>query len=201
VAGREYEVDCIVWATGFEVGTDFVSRCGFDLIGRDGLRLSEHWADGMRTLHGIHVHGFPNAFIVQLSQGANHIANVPHNMSEAGATIAAVVGAAVERGCRTVEATAEAEEAWLQRLHAGSPTRLLGGGDGDAGGDGEGGAGRSLYVPGSAECTPGYYNNEGQPATAAQRANVLGFPGGPLAFFSYIDAWRSTGDFAGLEMA
>jgi cyclohexanone monooxygenase len=195
VAGREYEVDCIVWATGFEVGTDFVSRCGFDLIGRDGLRLSEHWADGMRTLHGIHVHGFPNAFIVQLSQGANHIANVPHNMSEAGATIAAVVGAAVERGCRTVEATAEAEEAWLERLRAGSPSALLG--DGDGSGDGR----RSLYVPGSAECTPGYYNNEGQPATAAQRASVLGFPGGPLAFFSYIDAWRTAGDFAGLEMA
>jgi len=194
VAGREYEVDCIVWATGFEVGTDFVSRCGFDLIGRDGVRLSEHWADGMRTLHGLHVHGFPNAFIVQLSQGANHIANVPHNMSEAAATVAAVVGAALDRDCRTVEATAEAEEAWLERLRAGAPARMLG-----ADGDDEGSR-RSLYVPGSAECTPGYYNNEGQPATPAQRANVLGFPGGPLAFFHYIEGWRTSGDFAGLEM-
>jgi len=193
VAGREYPVDCIVWATGFEVGTDFASRCGFDLIGRDGRRLSEHWAAGMRTLHGIHVCGFPNAFIVQLSQGANHIANVPHNMSEAGATIAAVVDAVLGRGCRTVEPTALAEEAWLARLHAGSRSRLLGGGD-------EGEGERSLYVPGSAECTPGYYNNEGQPTTAAQRASVLGFPGGPLAFFSYIEEWRSSGDFEGLEL-
>lgn len=138
------------------------------------------------------MHGFANAFVVQLSQGANHVANVPHNMSEAGATIAAVVGAAVERGCRTVEATVEAEESWLERMRAGSPSALLGGGDGDGDGDRSGDGRRSLYVPGSAECTPGYYNNEGQPATPAQRANVLGFPGGPLAFYSYIDAWSSS---------
>jgi len=186
--GREYEVDCIVWATGFEVGTDFTSRAGFDLVGRGGVRLSDYWADGMRTLHGIHVHSFPNAFIVQLTQGSNHIANVPHNMSETGATIGAVVGHAVANGHATVEVTAEAEEAWIQRLLGGGlPLGGLGGG------------GRSLNIPGSLECTPGYYNNEGRPATAAQRYNFLGFPGGPLAFFQYIDRWRRSGDFDGLE--
>ncbi len=67
----EYEVDCIIYASGFEVGTD-LRRAGpaSTLTGRDGVRLSEHWADGMRTLHGIHVHGFPNVFLVQLAQGA-----------------------------------------------------------------------------------------------------------------------------------
>jgi cation diffusion facilitator CzcD-associated flavoprotein CzcO len=189
VGGRELEVDCIVWATGFEVGTDFVSRSGFDPVGRDGLRLSEHWADGMRTLHGIHVHGFPNLFIVQLTQGSNHIANVPHNMSETGTTVGAVIGHAVATGCATVEVTAEAEEAWLERLLGGGMP--LGG---------LGGSGRSLQIPGSLECTPGYYNNEGNPPTAAQRYNFLGFPGGPLAFFQYIDRWRSSGDFEGLEL-
>jgi len=186
--GREYEVDCIVWATGFEVGTDFTSRAGFDPVGRGGVRLSEHWADGMRTLHGIHVHGFPNAFIVQLTQGSNHIANVPHNMAETGTTIGAVVGHAVANGYATVEVTAEAEEAWIQRLLGGGLP--LGG---------LGGSGRSLHIPGSLECTPGYYNNEGRPPTAAQRYNFLGFPGGPLAFFQYIDRWRRAGDFEGLE--
>ena len=48
------------------------------------------------------------------------------------------------------------------------------------------------------ECTPGYYNNEGRAPTAAQRYNFLGFPGGPLAFFQYIDRWRTSGDFEGL---
>ncbi|MFP5579563.1 MAG: flavin-containing monooxygenase [Acidimicrobiia bacterium] len=189
--GREYEVDCIVWATGFEVGTDLVSRSGFDPIGRGGTRLSDHWADGMRTLHGIHTHGFPNLFLVQLAQGANHIANVPHNMSEAGATIAAVVGHAVERGSRTVEVSPEAEQAWVARLLDGA-SPLRGGGSGDGGR-------RELLLPGSSECTPGYYNNEGQPASAAQRSSVLGFPGGPLAFFTFIDGWRRSGAFDGLD--
>ncbi len=53
------------------------------------LKLSEAWADGMRSKHGIHVHGFPNAFFVQPTQGANLISNVPHNLTEAGQTIAA----------------------------------------------------------------------------------------------------------------
>lgn len=187
VAGHEYAVDCIVWATGFEVGTGFTSRAGFDLVGREGLRLSDHWADGMRTMHGIHVHGFPNAFIVQLTQGSNHIANVPHNMTETATTIGAIVGHAVDLGHSVVEVTAAAEEAWIERLlGGGSPMGGLAGG-------------RPLNVPGSLECTPGYYNNEGRAPTAAQRYNFLGFPGGPLAFFDYIERWRSSGDFAGLE--
>ena len=66
------------------------SRAGYDLTGRDGVRLSEHWADGMRSKHGIHVHGFPNAFLVQPTQGANLISNIPHNLTEAGRTIATV---------------------------------------------------------------------------------------------------------------
>jgi cyclohexanone monooxygenase len=189
VGGQEIEVDCIVWATGFEVGTDFVSRSGFDPVGRGGVRLSDHWSDGMRTMHGIHVHGFPNLFIVQLTQGSNHIANVPHNMSETGTTIGAVIGHAVATGCSTVEVTAEAEAAWIERLLGGGlPMGGLGGGE------------RALQIPGSLECTPGYYNNEGKPPTAVQRYNFLGFPGGPLAFFQYIDRWRSSGEFEGLEI-
>jgi cation diffusion facilitator CzcD-associated flavoprotein CzcO len=189
VAGREYEVDCIVWATGFEVGTDHAARAGFDPVGRDGVRLSEWWSDGMRTLHGIHVHGFPNAFIVQLTQGSNHIANVPHNMTESGTTIAAVVAEAIASESRTVEVTAAAEDAWIQRLLGGGSTLR----------DLAASSTRSLQFPGSPSCTPGYYNNEGLPPSAAQRFNFLGFPGGPLAFFRYIEDWRTSGDFTGLE--
>jgi cation diffusion facilitator CzcD-associated flavoprotein CzcO len=190
VQGHQYEVDCIVWATGFEVGTDFIARSGFDPVGRDGVRLSDYWGDGMRTLHGIHVHGFPNAFVVQLTQGSNHIANVPHNMTETATTIGAVVGHAEANGYTAVEVTAEAEGAWIERLLSGqSLMRDLA--------DGE--RGRSLNFPGSLECTPGYYNNEGREPTDAQRYSFLGFPGGPLAFFQYIESWRTSGDFDGLE--
>ena len=51
------------------------------------------------------------------------------------------------------------------------------------------------------DCTPGYYNNEGQLATAAQRRNFLGFPDGPMAYFAYVDDWRSSGEFEGLSYA
>ena len=175
VAGVEYPVDCIIYASGFEVGTAFTRRTGFDLTGRDGVKLSEHWADGMRTKHGIHVHGFPNAFIVQPTQGANLISNVPHNLTEAGKTIAMVIRHALDAGANEVEVTREAESAWIELLLTG-PGRMIG----------------------SPDCTPGYYNNEGQaPGPAARLA--VGHPGGAMAYFKYIDEWRNSGEFEGLE--
>jgi cyclohexanone monooxygenase len=172
--GREYEVDCIIYASGFEVGTEYKRRAGFDLVGRDGLTLSEAWADGMRTKHGIHVHGFPNAFFVQPTQGANLISNVPHNLTEAGRTIAAIVRHAQDQGAREVEVTKAAEEAWVALLLTGM--------------------GRMI---GSPDCTPGYYNNEGQdPGPAARLA--VGYPAGAAAYFKYIDGWRTSGEFEGL---
>ncbi|RVX46135.1 cyclohexanone monooxygenase [Nonomuraea polychroma] len=174
-AGREHEVDCVIYASGFEVGTDFTRRAGYDLTGRDGVRLSERWADGMRTMHGIHVHGFPNAFLVQHSQGANLLSNIPHNLVEAGRTIAMIVGHALDHGFAEVEVTKEAEDAWIELLLSG-PGTLLGGPD----------------------CTPGYYNNEGQDLGLRGWLNV-GYPQGASAYFAYIDRWRSSNTFDGLE--
>ena len=174
--GREYEVDCIVFASGFEVGTDYTRRAGYDLTGRDGRRLSEHWADGMRSKHGIHVHGFPNAFLVQPTQGANLISNVPHNLTEAGRTIATVVAHALAHGRQRVEVTQEAEQAWVDLLLT-HPGMLIS----------------------SPDCTPGYYNNEGQDAGRKAKLNV-GYPAGASAYFAYLKAWRESGDFDGLEL-
>ena len=176
-AGVEYEVDCIVYASGFEFGiggAEYHRRAGFDPTGRGGLKLSQAWADGMKTLHGIHVHGFPNAFFVQVAQGANLITNIPHNFTEAGQTIAMVVRHALDRGRREIEVTPEAQEAWVARLLTGMGTLI-----------------------GSPDCTPGYYNNEGQDPGPAARLNV-GYPAGPSAYFKYIDAWRNSGMFEGL---
>jgi cyclohexanone monooxygenase len=175
VAGVEYPVDCIIYASGFEVGTDHTHRAGFDVTGRDGVKLSEYWGDGMRTKHGVHVHGFPNAFIVGLAQGANLISNVPHNLTEAGKTIAMIIRHAVEGGHHKVEVTKEAEDAWIELLLSGNGPMLA-----------------------SPDCTPGYYNNEGQP-TGKGREMFVGYPAGAMAYFQYLDAWRSTGDFDGLE--
>jgi len=177
VAGREYEVDCIIYASGFEVGTSYTRRAGYDPAGVDGLRLSEHWAEGMRTLHGIHVHGFPNLFIVQPTQGANLISNVPHNLTDAARTISTVVAHALDAGTTRVEVTAEAEQAWLDVLLSGGGSMLS-----------------------SPDCTPGYYNNEGQQGGAGH-ALFVGYPAGAMAFFALIDEWRQTGQFEGLSFA
>ena len=119
VAGVEYPVDCIIYASGFEVGTEYKRRAGFDLTGRDGLKLSQAWAEGMKSKHGIHVHGFPNAFFVQPTQGANLISNVPHNLTDGGQTIATVVRHALDGGYRQVEVTQEAQDAWVALLLTG----------------------------------------------------------------------------------
>ena len=110
VNGQGYAVDCIIYASGFEVGSPWTERAGYDLTGRDNELLSQHWADGMRTLHGMHVHGFPNAFVVQPNQGANLISNVPHNLVEAGRTIAMTIRHAVANGINDIGVTKEAED-------------------------------------------------------------------------------------------
>ena len=175
VAGKEYPLDCIIYASGFEVGTAYRRRSGFDLSGRAGVKLSDHWACGMRTKHGIHVHGFPNAFFVQPTQGANLISNVPHNLTESAKTIAMVVGHALENGFGEVEVTGKAEDSWVELLLTGH--------------------GRMIGAP---DCTPGYYNNEGREPGAAAKLNV-GHPAGAMAYFKYIEGWRNTGKFEGLQ--
>ncbi len=181
VAGHEYEVDCIVFASGFEVGTPFADRAGYDPVGRDGVRLSQHWADGMRTLHGMQVRGFPNMFITQLGHGANLVSNVPHNFTETSEAVAAVVKHTLEMGSTRVEPSADAEAAWMQTVESSAATAF------------------GIEI-GSADCTPGYYNNEGQPGTGFAADLAKGHPGGPMAFFAHLRSWRSKG-FEGLEFA
>ena len=175
VNGEHFQLDCLIYASGFEVGTPHTERTGFDLEGVGGVRLSEHWKDGMRTLHGTHVHGFPNAFIVQPTQGANLISNVPHNLTESGRTIAMVVKHALDQGHQTVGVSQEVEQAWIDLLLTG-PGRMIG----------------------SQECTPGYYNNEGQEPGPAARFSV-GYPQGASAYFKYLKDWRESGEFEGLR--
>ena len=67
--GVEYPADCIVFATGFEVGTEFTRKTNLEIRGRDGMTLSSHWAEDYQTLHGITSKGFPNLFFMGPNQG------------------------------------------------------------------------------------------------------------------------------------
>jgi len=175
VDGVEYEVDCIIYSTGFEVGTSYTRRSGYDVIGREEKSLSDHWRDGTRSLHGMGSHGFPNVFIMNTSQGG-FTANFPHLLDESAVHQAHIIAYALAQGYHTVEVTATAEKEWIDTIvgFKGGPLGGLGG----------------------ADCTPGYYNNEGQPNPNAQQSAPYG--GGSIRFFELLKEWREDGNFEGL---
>lgn len=173
--GVEYEVDCIVFATGFEVGTDYTRRCGYEIVGRSGETLSGKWADGARTFHGMHVHGFPNSFQMGHTQ-TGFTANYPHALNEQSRHIAYVIGECLKGNHKIVEASKEAEDQWVETIIqlARMNEKFL------------------------ADCTPGYYNNEGKPSERSlQNAN---YGAGSPAFFELLEEWRAEGLMNGLEL-
>ena len=176
VNGREYEVDCLIFATGFEVGTSFTRRAGYDIVGRNGQTLSQHWADGLRTLHGLTTHGFPNCFFLGFTQTAITI-SVPQALNEQARHVTHMVTEAKARAAQVLEPTAAAENAYVQEVR--SLARL----------------GQRFYT----ECTPGYYNSEG--ATGNRNGFFSDMYGaGPLRFFEVLEEWRANGKLDGLEL-
>jgi cyclohexanone monooxygenase len=177
VNGKHYEVDCIIYASGFEFGANFQLKTGFDLKGRGGKMLSDHWRTGLRTLHGIQVHGFPNFFAVQMNQAANYALNIPHNIVDHARTIAHVVRHAEAAGFAEVEPTPEAEDSWVNLILTTGPSLIA-----------------------SPDCTPGFWNNEGQ-GWSKEFRQAQGHPDGPEGFFRHIEAWRNNDAFAGLQFS
>jgi cyclohexanone monooxygenase len=175
VEGREYELDCLIYATGFEVGTDYTRRSGYQVYGRDGLTLSEKWAEGAATLHGLYTRGFPNCFIISNTQ-SGFSANFPHMMNEQAKHLGYVLGRCHAEGISAVEAGQDAEEAWIKTIEN---LALM----------------REQFL---SECTPGYYNNEGNVQALARRNGSYG--AGPVAFVKVLEAWREEGSMQGLEV-
>jgi len=173
--GEEFEVDCLIYATGFEVGTSYTRRAGFEIYGRDGQTLTDKWKDGVSTLHGMHSRGFPNCFIVGNSQ-AGFTANYPHMLNEQSKHLAYITKQAIDRQARVVEVTEQAEENWVQEVIKAAVFNRR-------------------YLE---ECTPGYYNNEGQPSDRAIRNGSYG--AGSIAFIKLLEDWRAKGDLPGLEL-
>lgn len=173
VDGTEYPLDCLIFATGFEVGTDYTRRTGFEVIGRDGRTLSGTWSDGVRTLHGLHVNGFPNCFIASIAQSGFTV-NFPYLIDTQSRHIAWVIAWALKRDITEVEASAEAEDSWVRDVVA-----------------------RSVVIAGRREaCTPGYYNREGQPSDRLNQDSF--FFGSPTEYADLLAAWRDAGTLEGL---
>ncbi len=174
--GTEYPLDCIVFGTGFEVGTGYSRRCGFETYGRGGESLTEHWADGARTMHGLHLHGFPNCFQMGHVQ-SGFTANYPHALNEQAKHISYIIGQCQKGNHKVVEATAEAEQAWVDTI-----VQLA-----------------RVNENFLADCTPGYYNNEGKPGERSRQDTNFGL--GPVAFFKVLEDWREEGSLEGLSLS
>ena len=175
VDGVEYELDCLIFATGFEVGTSYARRAGFEVEGRDGRTLTDKWSEGVSTLHGMHSRGFPNCFIMSNAQSGFTV-NFPHMINEQAKHIAYILKTCAARGVTVVESSEAAEQAWVQEIVDSALQR----------------------AKFAEECTPGYYNNEGQPSALAARNGSYGK--GSIAFVKVLEAWREADALEGLEL-
>ncbi len=174
--GIEYEVDCIIFASGFEVTSDLERRWGINQVeGRNGQSIYDHWRDGPLTMNGTMTHGFPNQFYIGYIQGATN-ASVTLQFGEQGRHIAHVIAQAMNRGAKVVEPTKEAMEAYVNRFH-------------------EIEIDQSGFLD---QCTPSYFNNEGEKNArwALFRSWGLGWDN----FEEMLADWRSKGDLEGLDV-
>jgi cation diffusion facilitator CzcD-associated flavoprotein CzcO len=172
VDGVEYEVDCLIFATGFEVGTAYTRRAEFDVYGRNGQPLSDYWANGMKTHHGFLSHGFPNLFHMGLTQ-TGLAPNFTYMLDGQANHIAHIVNEVKAREGRSVEPTKEAEAEWVKIVNG--PSNM------------------TDYLN---TCTPGYYNGEGQ--NSHQGFLDSQYPEGAVRFYEMLARWREKGEFEGL---
>ena len=177
VDGVEHPVDCLIFATGFEAGISYTELLGFEIYGRDGLALSEHWRTGVRTLHGLTTDEFPNCILMGGNQQSATAFNTVYLLDEQARHVAYIYRTMRARGIARIEPSAEAVDAYVQLIRS-SPV-------GDSLLD--------FYF----DCTPGYFNMEGR----AKKAEDIFFGGrygdGPIPFFKMLEAWQAEGSMPG----
>jgi cation diffusion facilitator CzcD-associated flavoprotein CzcO len=176
--GREYELDCIVFATGFEFEAPITRTLGFDIVGREGQHLSNHWHLGLRTLHGLFSHGFPNLFIIPGVRAQSGITqNFSHAIQENAYHIGYVIGQCLSRGARSFEVSREAEDSWVETtVRTAKDDRAF-----------------------LEQCTPGVNNKEG--AVHSRPAQNANYGPGALELFSLLAEWRKANTLQGLDLS
>lgn len=175
VDGTEYPADTIIFASGF--ASDLSERKGYELTGRGGITLRDHWQQGARSLHGVLVHNFPNLFLM----GTVHVGltiNYTEMMMRQGRHIARTIELLRARGFNEIEATAEAEDAYVEDIVAA----------------------READVAFHASCTPGYFNNEGMPVKRGKGLTDTVYAGGLFAWIEMVTDWREAQNFAGAAL-
>ena len=181
VDGREYEVDCIIYGTGFEPElTPLYRRAGHEIVGRDGVTLAEKWADGAASLYGMMTRGFPNMFVMP-APGQQAVVTVNYTqLAVLGAEfVGGTVGLLENKGVEVFDVSAEAEEAWTRTIV-------------------------DSFVDSSAvmsACTPSRINNEGHPEAMNPRNGNYGRGmGNWFGYRQLLEEWLEAGVFEGLEL-
>jgi cyclohexanone monooxygenase len=170
VGGASYEVDCIIFATGFEAAVSPARAGGFPIFGRGDVQLDERWRDGVKSLHGLYTHGFPNMFIVGAIRQSALTINFPFITEEQAHHIVEVIRLLRAERLPVFEVTESAEREWAQEMDA-----------------------NSVYDEEmTRNCTPGFYNNEGELTEQKPLfADVYG--AGPIQFIDLLAQWRRSG--------
>jgi len=176
--GIEYPVDTIVFASGFEVTTEYWRRLGFDPVGTNGVPMSKAWINGPSTLHGIHARGFPNLLLNSVTQGGQAI-NFSFTLNETARHIAHTISQCLEDDIVRVEVEVLAAFNWLRTI-----------------------LGTVLdYGPYVAKCTPGYFNNEGRgPKNILAALRSVSYMASALDWLRYLESWRKDGQMRGLDV-
>ncbi|MGE0878491.1 MAG: flavin-containing monooxygenase [Acidimicrobiia bacterium] len=181
VNGDQYDVDLIVYATGFEAEATALSRrAGCTVIGRGGVTLVDKWSSGAASLYGMMTHGFPNLFVMP-APGQQAVVTVNHTLItvEGAEHIGATVALLEKSNVRSFDVNADAEDAWVKTI-------------------------LSSWVDGSSvmsACTPSRINNEGHPElNIPQNGSYGGGLGDFFGFKKLLREWRERADFAGLDV-
>ncbi len=178
--GKTYAVDCIVYASGFEITSSYERRLGIPIFGVGGQSIYQHWQDGMRTMHGLMVSGFPNLFLCGGGFVFQLGANYAHGIDVQAEHVAYTISELGNRGIKSANVSIEAEERWIaDQLDTKGSAFLLGG------------------SPDT--CTPGYYHQEG---TAKRYRDVRRetYSKGVGAYIRLLRQWRADGELDGLEL-
>ena len=178
--GKEYKVDCIVYASGFEITSSYERRLGIPIFGIDGKSIYKHWQDGMRTMHGLMVSGFPNLFLCGGGFVFQLGANYAHGIDVQAGQVAYTISELRNRGIRSANVSHDAEERWIADQLDSKGSGFILGGSPDT-------------------CTPGYYNQEG---VAKRYRNVRRetYTKGVGAYMKLLRKWRDDGALDGLDL-
>ncbi|MEZ5931029.1 MAG: NAD(P)/FAD-dependent oxidoreductase [Alphaproteobacteria bacterium] len=167
VGDDRYEVDCIILATGFDVGARAHEAGGYEVTGRNGVTLSAYWSDGVKSLHGTQVHGFPNFHIVGGTAQGTLAFNYTHVLEIQGEHAVDQIACDLAEGIDVSEVSEEEQAEWYALLKAKKVDK------------------QKFYE----ECTPGFLNNEGN---FRDKPTFVGsaYGGGPVEYTGIIAEWR-----------